>query len=426
MKMIRSQAIGDPVPLSNRDLELTLREALDPLPPAERVLVIPPDFTRFHSKAGLLTEMVWQYYGDKVTDILPALGTHAPMTPQEISAMFGETPTDLFRVHNWRKDVVSLGEVPESYISELTDGRIRFPWPAEVNRLLLEGDFDRIISIGQVVPHEVIGMANYNKNVFVGTGGSVGINRSHFISAVYGIERVLGRADNPVRAILNYASENFGKDLPITYVQTVIGVGNDGSPETRGIFIGDDSECFYHASESASRFNVFTVERPPQKVIAWMDPKEFKSTWLANKAVYRSRLAIADGGELVVIAPGLKEFGEDREIDALIRKYGYCGTDQVLDLVEREEDLKNMLSAAAHLIHGSSEGRFTITYAPGHLSEEEIQKVGYKYLELQEALRRYQPDNLKPGFNTLSDGEEVYFIPNPALGLWAHPSRFTQ
>jgi hypothetical protein len=88
------------------------------------------------------------------------------------------------------------------------------------------------------------------------------------------------------------------------------------------------------------------------------------STWLGNKAVYRTRMAMADGGELIILAPGVKEFGEDHEIDRLIRKYGYRGTPATLAAVKANEELRNNLSAAAHLIHGSSEGRFNSPTAP--------------------------------------------------------------
>jgi hypothetical protein len=124
-------------------------------------------------------------------------------------------------------------------------------------------------------------------------------------------------------------------------------------------------------------------------------------------------MAIADGGELVVIAPGLRQFGEDLEMDRLIRKYGYHGTPEVLREVSENQDLRNNLAAAAHLIHGSSEGRFTVTYAPGHLTEEETKRAGYQWADIDLLLEEYDPTNLKDGYN---DG--FYFISNPALGLW--------
>lgn len=410
--------------LSSNDLRTALHEALDKLGKRQKVLAIPPDYTRLHSKAGEITAHAWEYYGDKLTDILPALGTHVAMTPEEISDMFPKVPHDLFRVHDWRNDVVTLGVVPGDYIAEITDGRISYDWPAQVNKMLVEGQHDLILSIGQVVPHEVIGMANYNKNIFVGTGGAEGINKSHFIGAAYGMERIMGRANNPVRRVLNYASEHFAQHLPIVYVQTVIGRNKAGKLVTRGIFIGDDEEVFEMAADLSIKVNFEMVAEPLKKVVVYLDPSEFRSTWLGNKSIYRTRMALADGAELIVLAPALKEFGEDKTIDKLIRKYGYCGTPKTLEYVENNEDMKNNLGAAAHLIHGSSEGRFSVTYCPGHLSREEIESVHFQYADLNEMLKRYNPDTLKDGFNTLPDGEEIFYISNPAVGLWAHKDRF--
>lgn len=414
--------------LSQDDLKRGLFEAFGKLGERRKILAVPPDYTRLPSRAGELTELAWEFYGEKLTDILPALGTHTPMTEAQISHMFGNTPRSLFRDHDWRNDVITLGEVPAAYIREVSEGKVDFAWPAQVNRLLVEGGFDLILSIGQVVPHEVVGMANYNKNILVGTGGSEGINKSHYIGAVYGMERMMGRADTPVRRVFNYATERFLKSLPIVYVLTVVGVNGKGEQQTYGLFVGDDLEVFDHAAKLSLEVNFVMVEKPLKKVIVWLDPTEFKSTWLGNKSIYRTRMAIADGGELIVLAPALKEFGEDKTIDRLIRKYGYFGTPHTLKAVSENQELRDNLSAAAHLIHGSSEGRFSITYCPGkgadNLTREEIESVGFQWGDIDETMRKYDPLQLKEGFNTLSGGEEVYYISSPALGLWAYKDRF--
>lgn len=414
--------------LSNDDLRSGLNEALNKLGERKKVLAIPPDYTRLPSRAGELTEIIWKYYGEKLTDILPALGTHSPMTDEQINHMFGETPRNLFRIHDWRHDVITLGEVPAAYVKQVSEGKVDFSWPAQVNRLLVEGNFDLILSIGQVVPHEVVGMANYNKNIFVGTGGIEGINKSHFVGAVYGMERMMGRSNTPVRKIFNYASEHFASHLPIVYVLTVVGVNKEGEQQTYGLFVGDDLSVFDLAARLSLEVNFEMVEQPLKKVIVWLDPTEFKSTWLGNKSIYRTRMAIADEGELIVIAPALKEFGEDKEIDRLIRKYGYHGTEHTLKAVNENEELRNNLSAAAHLIHGSSEGRFTITYCPGkspdNLTKEEIESVGFRWDDIDRVIETYRVETLKNGVNILPDGEDVFFISNPALGLWAHRDRF--
>jgi len=267
-------------------------------------------------------------------------------------------------------------------------------------------------------------MANYNKNIFVGTGGAEGINKSHFIGAAYGMERIMGRANNPVRKVLNQASKQFASNMPIVYVLTVVGRSELGDLVTRGLFVGDDEKVFEMAAELSIKVNFKMVPEPLKKVVVYLDPSEFRSTWLGNKSIYRTRMALADGAELIVLAPGLKEFGEDKTIDKLIRKYGYCGTPKTLEIVENNDDMKNNLGAAAHLIHGSSEGRFSITYCPGHLSKEEIESVYFKYADLNEMIKRYNPETMKDGVNIMPDGEEIFYISNPAVGLWAHKDRF--
>jgi nickel-dependent lactate racemase len=409
--------------MSPAEVKANLFKALGKLGPRKKVLAVPPDFTRFHSKAGELTEYTWDYYQDALVDVLPALGTHKGMTDHEIQTMFGPTPRDLFRVHDWRNDIVTLGEVPGAFVKEVSEGKVEYSWPAQVNKLLRDGGHDLILSIGQVVPHEVVGMANYNKNIFVGTGGVMGIHRSHFLGAVYGMERMMGRADTPVRRVLNYASDHFAQQLPIVYVQTVVSKNAAGKLVMNGLYIGDDVECFERAAELSLKVNFKMMDREIHKAVVFLDPHEFRSTWLGNKSVYRTRMALADNAELIVLAPAVHEFGEDPAIDKLIRKYGYCGTPATLEAVKRDPALASNLSAAAHLIHGSSEGRFTIRYCPGHLTREEIEGAHFEYGDLNEYSEIYDHATLQDGWNMV-DGEEIFYISNPGLGLWAYEGRF--
>jgi nickel-dependent lactate racemase len=421
--MIYYQSGSETTAIGPNDLEYGLYSALVKLGPRKKVLVVPPDFTRFHSRAGDITTLICNYYKKNLKDILPALGTHAPMTDSELDEMYKGVPKELFRVHDWRMDVVTTGTVPGKYVSEITGGAIDYSWPAQLNRLVFNGGHDLILSVGQVVPHEVIGMANYNKNLFVGTGGPEGINKSHFVGAVYGMERIMGKASNPVRSMLNYASEHFITHLPVVYIHTVIGRDESGKLVIRGLFIGDDENVFRLAADLSLKVNFTVFDNPLKKAVVYLDPSEFKSTWLGNKSIYRTRMAMADNGELIVLAPGLKEFGEDKEIDRLIRKYGYRGTPLTLAAVKENEELQQNLSAAAHLIHGSTEGRFSVTYCPGYLSRKEIESVNFKYADLGEALKKYNPGKLKEGFNKMPDGEEIFFVSNPAVGLWSSKER---
>jgi nickel-dependent lactate racemase len=392
--------------------------------PLRRVLLVPPDYTRAHSGAGLLTCRIFERLRDSASvAILPATGTHFPMEEIERAAMFPGIPEEHFREHDWRNGVVTLGEVPASVLEELSEGRVHLPAAVQVDRLLADAGWDAILSIGQLVPHEVIGIANHIKNILVGAGGHDMIHKSHWLGAVYGMERIMGRVRTPVRSLLNWAADRYLRLVPITYLLTVRGQAADGRLVTRGVFAGDDEACYLRGAELCRAVNLNAVDRAPAKVVVFLDPQEYKSTWLGNKAVYRTRMAIADAGELVILAPGVRQFGEDAAIDGLIRRFGYKGTPATLAAVAEHPDLAANLSAAAHLIHGSSEGRFRITYCPGQMTRAEIEGVGYGYGDLAAMLDRYHPERLRPGWNEV-DGEEFYFVANPALGLWGTAERF--
>lgn len=396
-----------------------LDEMLAVLGPMRRVLLLPPDFTRWHSWAGELTSLLFGKLRDGAEVwILPAVGTHRPMTAAQIERMFAGIPLDRFLPHDFRKDVVRLGEVPAEFVRDVSGGAVDFAVPIEVSRHLIETRWDRIVSIGQLVPHEVIGIANHVKNVLVGTGGAQTIHKTHYLGAVYGMERIMGRPNTPVRAVLQEGMDRFGSDLPVTYLLTVRGRADGEDPlVTRGLFAGDATECFLRGADLCRRVNCNVLSRSPRKIVVWLDPEEFRSTWLGNKAIYRTRMAVANGGEVVVLAPGVREFGEDAEIDRLIRRHGYRGTPATVEAVAQCPDLAANLSAAAHLIHGSSEGRFQITYCPRGLSRDEIESVGYRYAPLDQMIERYDPTTLRDGWNQV-DGEEIFFVRHPGQGLW--------
>jgi len=411
--------------LTHKEIEAAIYSAASQLGNRQKVLAVPPDYTRIHSQAGMITAMVYRYYQAALTDILPALGTHTPMTEHQISDMFSGVPQSLFRVHDWRNDVKTVGTVPASFISEITAGALHFNWPAQLNRLVCDGGHDLILSIGQVVPHEVAGMANQSKNLFVGTGGAEGINKSHFVGAVVGLERIMGRMDNPVRQLLGYAANHFIRSLPVVYILTVVGLDGRGCPVTRGLFIGDDDRVFEKAAALSLKVNFTLLPQPLKKMVVYLPEGEYKSTWLGNKSIYRTRMALDDGAELIVLAPGVREFGEDREIDRLIRKYGYRGTNTILEAVESNADLQANLGAAAHLIHGSPEGRFQVTYCTDLLEADAVKSAGFSHSPLADMMRHYNPSQLTDGWNVFPGGEEIYYISNPALGLWSSESKFS-
>jgi nickel-dependent lactate racemase len=400
------------------------------------VLILPPDITRFYSRAGFLTDIAAGVLGARLGAVMPALGTHMAMTGEELARMFPKTPKDKFLVHDWRNDVATMGRIEGAWLEKATEGKVKYDWPVQVNKLLLSGGFSMIVSLGQVVPHEVIGMANHTKNLFVGTGGKEAIDKSHFAGACYGMEKMMGRADTPVRALFDEGFKRFGDKIPpVLFAQTVIGPRSEaeaskagkprGSLAVRGLFAGFGRECFEEAAALSRQVNVDIIDEPIKKAVVYLEPEEFRTTWLGNKAVYRTRMAMEDSGELLILAPGLECFGEDMGVDKLIRKFGYCPSKVILEKAEKEKEIAENLSVAAHLIHGSSEGRFTVRYCPGpKVSRAEIKSVGYEWGSLDEAMARYDVKKLSLGWNTMPDGERIFFVPNPALGLWAERKRF--
>jgi nickel-dependent lactate racemase len=411
--------------LSPQRISDLLDAMLGQMGPLGKVLLVPPDITRFHSGAGAITVALWsklQQRGAATVKVLPALGTHVPMTAAQQDRMYPGIPYDAFIEHHWRTDLAFMGLVPGTYLAEISGGRVDYTVRCQVNSILAKGGWDRIFSIGQLVPHEVIGIANQNKNILVGTGGKDVIDKSHFLGAVCNMESIMGRAETPVRALLDYMDTHFTGHLPITYLLTVRAKDASGTLVTRGFYGGDGKPTYRAGAALAQQVNLDRLATPLRKVVVYLDPEEFHSTWLGNKAIYRTRMAIADGGELIILAPGVKCFGEDKGIDALIRRYGYRTTAEALRAVREDPaGLGASLSAAAHLIHGSSEGRFSITYCPGHLTREEVESVGYRHGDLREYMDVYHPERLKDGWNA---DEQLFFIRNPALGLWALKSQF--
>ena len=401
-----------------------------------RVLLVPPDHTRLHSRAGEIAGILFEALCAAGCDVavLPATGTHAAMTPGETELLFGgRVPFERVLVHRLRDGLARLGEIGADEVSALSSGRLATAIPVEVDEQLLAG-WDLVVSIGQVVPHEVVGMANFTKNLVIGLGGAATIDRSHFLGAVCDLEAIMGRADSPVRDAVDAGFDRFLADrVEVLWLLTVIedtpaGVVHRGLFAGRGGSAAAGGAAFRAAAALSARRNVEVVPEPFQRVACRLDPAEFRSTWLANKAVYRTRMALADDGELVVLAPGVVRFGEDPAVDVLIRRNGYRGTAAVLEAVEADPELAANLGAAAHLIHGSSEGRFRITYCTdperGGLSPDELEQVGYGWRPLAAELALLGVEDSTPsGPRVDREGRPFVHLANPALGLWAAAGR---
>jgi len=429
MNKIKSEIISQGQYLKEDEIDNYLDELAAAIKKSNinNLLIIPPDYTRKSSALGPLTEKLYFKLADQIEEIkvLPASGTHDPMERESLESMFGKIPAAEFLAHNWRTETIKVGEIPAAKMKEFSQGELTEAVPLEINRHLFDDKYDLIISIGQVIPHEVVGMANYTKNIVVGCGGDQIINKSHFLGALAGMEKIMGKDHSPVRKLYDYCQQKFLDQLPLLYLMTVNSPVSDketGLTEIKGIFTGSKRESFEKAVSLSQQENIIKVEKPLQKVVVFLKEDKFKSTWIGAKAVYRTRMAVADGGELIIIAPGIYKLGEDKEIDRLLRKYGYRGTEKTLENLHNNPELKENLSAAAHLIHGSSEGRFKISLASPKLSQEEIENINFNYLDYQQTIEKYKLKNLENGFNIVN-GEEIFYINNPATGLWVYQDK---
>lgn len=398
----------------------------------KRVLLVPPDISRLHSGAGDIVSYLYRHFSPSIRfDIMPALGTHCPMTSIEINTMFGaEIPKERFLSHHWRKDLHYYGNITSETLSEIFKRHWKRKMAIAINKQLELGRYDLILSIGQVVPHEIVGMANYTKNILIGLGGEEAIHQSHFLGAVYGLEKIMGCIDTPVRKLLNLAFNHYLSHLPIQFLYTVVEKVKEAKKEDRtihlkGLYSGQGESSFIEAATLSQQCNLNLLSKPIKKAVVYLAPEQFKSAWLSNKAIYRLRMAMADDGELFILSPGLKQFGEDKTIDSLIRQYGYIGQDAIWEKTHSDEQLRNNLSAAAHLIHGSSEGRFKIIYCPGsQMSRKEIEAVGFEYLSYDQAKQRFNWKSLVDGYNEVINEGLVFYVSNPGLGLWALANNF--
>jgi len=373
-----------------------------------------------HSGTGRMTELLYTLLCHEAdVDVIPTLGQHVPHTEAENQYMFGRIPHERIHTHDWKSGCVDVGQIDADVVAASTAGAADWPIPIALNAMLMEQSWDWIIHLGHVVPHEVLGFANHNKNYFIGLAGKPLICASHMAAASCGIENNLGRLVTPVRHCFNLAEQKFLSHLPDVYIQVVMARNTEGRLVHTGIHVGDDLETYVAAAEQSRQQNITVFEEPVQKIVCVMQGDEFFSTWVANKAIYRTRMALADGGELVIIAPGLKRFGEQPEVDSLIRKYGYRSSQEILSLYRQNSDLRDLAHAAAHLMHGTTEGRFQVTYAPGHLVRQEIEGVHFRFAALDETIARYQPHQLREGWQKPAGDDPFYFIPTPSAGLWS-------
>ncbi len=320
--------------------------------PGQRVLVIIPDGTRT-APVGLVFKALFDEIGGtaRALDVLVALGTHQPMSEAAICRRLDLTEAerrDRFRRvrffnHAWDDPAAlrEVGTLSTEETRELTGGRFALEVPVEVNRLLF--DYDHVIIIGPVFPHEVVGFSGGNKYLFPGVGGPKILNFFHWLGAVITTPRIIGNKWTPVRKVVDRA----GALVPVPKSCLALVVEPKGA--LVGIFSGTPESAWDAASEVSRETHIVYKERPYHTVLACA-PAMYDEIWTAGKCMYKLEPVVADGGELIIYAPHITEFSVTH--GRLIEEVGYHGRDYFLAQWDRfKEKPWGVLAHSTH-VHG--------------------------------------------------------------------------
>ena len=383
-----------------------LARALEPIEPNSRVLAILPDKTR-DDTTHILFPIANEILRDRNLqsfDALVAQGTHPAMSlDQKLQKIgLGDFNGTLFD-HEWNQpdELITLGELGQDTVVELTSGLVDQAVPVTLNKLLAPGVYDVVLVFGATVPHEVAGFAGGAKYFFPGVAGPELTHTTHWLGALAGIEHIIGEVETPTRRLIEAAADLV--PASVISLNSVVSRENDGRLRTYGLFAGDIRQAFRSAAEVSKEVHIRYTGRKYKQVIALLDP-HYDEMWVGGKASYKLGAIIEDEGELIIFAPELKRLSETH--GALIERYGYAPLEIVRDMLGVSEELRENLCIAAHLAHVSYAGRvdkegkvvprYRITMATG-IDEETCHRVNLGYLDYRSfdyEQRRSDPDTL--------------------------------
>jgi len=362
-----------------------VRAGLDSLrPDGKRFLFIVPDGTRTMPMPALFALFREALAGRaRQVDFLVALGTHQPMSDAELSKLVGEPVVDgragQSRIFNHRWDdpatFATIGTIPAREIEQLSGGRMAQDVPVALNRLIF--DYDQLVICGPVFPHEVVGFSGGNKYFFPGIAGADIINFTHWLGALITNYDVIGAGYTPVRAVIDRAASLV--TVPTACFALVV------TPEgLAGLYFGPPREAWERAAALSSQRHIVWVDQPFQRVLSVMPPM-YADLWTAGKGMYKIEPAVADGGEVVIYAPHIREvsFTHGHLIDAI----GYHCRDYFTAQPQRFAQYPG--GVLAHSTHvkglgtydatsGIEKPRVTVTLATG-IPEERCRRINLGY-----------------------------------------------
>ncbi len=373
--------------LAEDELEGIITRGLASLPVAgKRVLVIVPDLTRTMPLPFFFRLIVRELLPRvRALDFLVALGTHPPLDDDALNRLFGVTPQERASSyagiqlinHAWKtpEALVTLGTIPASEISRLSDGLLQVSVPVRINRLVME--YDHLLVCGPVFPHEVAGFSGGNKYFFPGISGPDVIDATHWLGALMTSSRIIGTKDTSVRQVINRAASLIPRPKhAFCCVVSTAGV--------HGVFYGDPEAAFDQAADLSARVHIRTVPQPFRSVLALL-PLMYDDMWVGAKGMYKVDPVVADGGEVILYGPHISELS--RSHGELIRKIGYHVRDFFLAQWDQYKDYPwGILAHSTHLkgtgrfLNGVEQPRIAVTLATG-ISAAVCREVNLGYLD---------------------------------------------
>jgi nickel-dependent lactate racemase len=390
----------------------------------KRVLVIVPDGTRT-APVGLVFRSLHRQIGGvaKAFDVIVALGTHQPMSEAAISRRLDISEDERrqafghvrFFNHAWNvpSALKEVGVLTREEVSELTDGLFAMEVPVEVNRLLF--DYDQVIIVGPVFPHEVVGFSGGNKYLFPGVAGPRVLNFFHWLGAVVTNPVIIGNKYTPVRRVVDRAAAMVQVDKLCFCI--VVTPRN----ELAGLFAGTPQAAWEEASELSRQIHIVYKDRPFHTILSCAPPM-YDELWTAGKCMYKLEPVLADGGELIIYAPHLNEVCVSH--GAHIEQIGYHCRDYFLKQWDKFKDVP--WAVLAHSTHvrgigafedGIEKCRAQVTLATG-LSREKCSRINLGYRDPKDIRLQDYANREDQGILLVPKaGEMLFRLENPPA--WA-------
>lgn len=402
-------------PLSTRESEALIAEALqDSVFTGKKILLITPDLSR-SCPLPFLFRMIHSVLAPRVSqlDVMVALGTHPPLNEEQMNRLFGMTPQDRqsrfakvrFLNHAWQDadSLLSLGTIPASDIAELTEGLFSMDVPVTINKAIL--DYDILLVVGPVFPHEVVGFSGGNKYFYPGIAGKEIIDFFHWLGAVITNPKIIGTKYTPVRAVLDRAAKMIPRERRALALVVK-------EKDLYGLYYGTPEEAWSDAADLSNSLHIIYKDHPYHTVLSCA-PEMYDELWVGAKCMYKLEPVVADGGELIIYAPHIHEIAASH--GRIIREIGYHTRDYFLKQWDRFKHYPwGVLAHSTHVRgigtfeNGVEKPRIRVTLATG-IPESICREINLGYRD---------PATIRPSDYEGREEEGILLVPHAGEQLY--------